>query len=602
MAANEAVDVVVVGAGFAGLSAAKAYIQCAPTTNLVLLDNNKSIGGTWAKERLYNGLRSNNLRGTLEFPDYRFHDAFGVKHGEHLPGRAVHEYLVEYAQHWGIDHRVRFQSKVLDAEKVQDENLDGWHLTVQSPHTEYTLFTKKLIVATGLTSQPQSMHVRGEDSFNAAMLNMAELANRAPQVLADPATKRVTVLGGSKSAYDAVYMFASAGIEVDWVIRKSGHGPTWMSVTHIVLGPLGKFWAESLTSSRILAWMSPCLWGGLDGSGWWRSFLHGSWLGCKVLDGFWWKMSSDTLDQSGYNSDPKLEQLIPDCSMFDIGTSFSILNYPTDVLGYVRSGKVRVHREDLSHLLDHAVHLANGTKLETDAFIASTGWLFGPAVTFKDKSLHSDLGIPSTEYTEEQKAFWRGLDSEADKEIFRQWPRLASLKYPPHASDDLKENPLDELDASEPRKEYEPIRLYRSIVSPGLAAKGDRSLAFAGLSANIAGHIRNEIAGLWIYAYMNDKLSIDPCRDVADVYWEAALFNRFCYRRYPYGFGRRFPDFIFDAIPFTDLLLQDLGISGMRKGGSWWRECFEPYGMEDYRGITAEWLAKRNDAGEKKLR
>jgi len=598
--AQENVDVVVVGAGFAGLSAAKAYMQCAPDADMVLLDNNKTVGGTWAEERLYEGLRSNNLRGTLEFPDYPLHDGFGVKHGEHLPGKVVHDYLAEYAKHWNIDHRIRFESKVLDADKVEGEKRSGWQLTVQTPNRTYTLFTEKLIVATGLTSQPQPMHVKGQETFNAPIINVANLANDAPHVVQDFNAQHVIVFGGSKSAYDAVYMFASHGKDVDWVIRKSGHGPAWMAGTHIVIGPLGKFWLESLTTRRILAWFSPCLWGGLDGSGWWRSFLHHTWLGRKITKVFWWKLTSDTLGQNGFNSHPKLKVLTPDCSLFDTATNFAILNYPTDIFDFVRSGQVRVHRQDLSHLSDHAVHLADGTKLGSDAFIASTGWLFGPAINFKDKTLHSELGIASMDYTDEQKAFWREIDERADAEIFKQYPQLAGLKYPPRASEDLKENPLDELDASEPRREYQPLRLYRSIVPPGLAAEGDRSLAFAGFSSNITQHIRNELAGLWIYAYMNDKLSHDPCRDVSDVYWDAALFNRFCFRRYPYGYGRRFPDFVFDAVPWNDLILKDLGISGKRKGDSWYREMFESYDMADYRGITAEWLAMQKRAGQDK--
>ena len=92
---------------------------------------------------------------------------------------------------------------------------------------------------------------------------------------------------------------------------------------------------------------------------------------------------------------------------------------------------------------------------------------------------------------------------------------------------------------------------------------------------------------------MNDELSFDPCWDVKDVYWEAAMLQRFCMRRHPYGFGRRWPDFVADAIPWNDLLLRDVGLSGKKKGGSLWRECFEPYGMEDYRGVAEEWLSKR---------
>ena len=112
----------------------------------------------------------------------------------------------------------------------------------------------------------------------------------------------------------------------------------------------------------------------------------------------------------------------------------------------------------------------------------------------------------------------------------------------------------------------------------------------------ITSHIRNEIAGVWIYAYMNDQLTIDPCRDVKDLYWDVAMLQRFCLRRHPYGFGRRYQDTFWDSVPWNDLLLRDLGLSGKRKGGSWYREICEPYTMSDYRGGTAEWLEKRKSA------
>lgn len=286
--------------------------------------------------------------------------------------------------------------------------------------------------------------------------------------------------------------------------------------------------------------------------------------------------------------------------MFDTATNLAILNYPEDVLGYVRSGQVRVVRQDLSHLSDHAVHLKDGTQLASDGFVASTGWQFGSAVNFTDKALHSDLGLPSIFYDEDQKAFWADYDQKADSEIFQRWPQLAKLPYPPRAEEDLKESPLDEVEASQSRADYQPWRLYRAIVPPGLATKGDRSLAFAGFSANITQHIKNEITGCWIYAFMNDKLTIDPCRDVEDVYWDAAMLRRFCMRRYPYGFGRRFPDSVFDAVPWNDVLLRDLGLSGSRKGGSFYRECFEPYTMADYRGVTAEWLKQTRKTSDEK--
>lgn len=214
MARERRVDVVVIGAGFAGLSAAKGYLQCAPDTSLLILDKLATIGGVWAKENIYDGLRSNNLLGSFELPDFPMHESFGVKEGEHIPGLSLHKYLCGYAEHFGLVERLRPETEVLEAEKLQAVG-DGWRLAVRSRDGDYILETKKLIVATGVTSQPQRMRVRGQEDFGAPLIITADLPKMGPSLLKDPNVKRVTVFGGSKYAYDGVYMFASAGHQVD---------------------------------------------------------------------------------------------------------------------------------------------------------------------------------------------------------------------------------------------------------------------------------------------------------------------------------------------------------------------------------------------------
>jgi hypothetical protein len=54
--------------------------------------------------------------------------------------------------------------------------------------------------------------------------------------------------------------------------------------------------------------------------------------------------------------------------------------------------------------------------------------------------------------------------------------------------------------------------------------------------------------------------------------------------------GSRAPTFIFDAVPYLDMLLRDLGLQTRRKGGVL-AELFSPYGPEDYRGVNEEWAA-----------
>ncbi|OCL02531.1 hypothetical protein AOQ84DRAFT_268633, partial [Glonium stellatum] len=90
----ESFDLVVVGAGWYGLAAAKTYVELHPTEDVVVLESASTVGGVWAQHRLYPGLRSNNMLGTYEYPDFPMDSAtFGVQPGEHIPGPVVHQYL-----------------------------------------------------------------------------------------------------------------------------------------------------------------------------------------------------------------------------------------------------------------------------------------------------------------------------------------------------------------------------------------------------------------------------------------------------------------------------------------------------------------------------
>lgn len=83
---------------------------------------------------------------------------------------------------------------------------------------------------------------------------------------------------------------------------------------------------------------------------------------------------------------------------------------------------------------------------------------------------------------------------------------------------------------------------------------------------------------------------------MTDRLYETLLHNRFGTWRYPSALGKekpgRFPDFVFDALPYIDLLLADVGVKRWRKGGGW-KEVWGSYGVEDYRGIVGEWVRNR---------
>jgi cation diffusion facilitator CzcD-associated flavoprotein CzcO len=48
------------GTGIHGLAMLKTYREVHPNASIVVLDKGTSIGGVWAKDRLYPGLHTNN--------------------------------------------------------------------------------------------------------------------------------------------------------------------------------------------------------------------------------------------------------------------------------------------------------------------------------------------------------------------------------------------------------------------------------------------------------------------------------------------------------------------------------------------------------------
>lgn len=162
-----------------------------------------------------------------------------VEKGKTVPGKAVLEYLTQYAHHFDIYRRIRFGTRVVEAEFIGGSGSDGgglvdekglgklqWKLTIDANGEKRTVCTEKLICATGLTSEAFVPKFDGQETFDKPLFHHRDLKIQSSPVI--ETAKNVTVYGGTKSAWDAVYLFAAKGVQVDWVIRDSGSGPIWM--------------------------------------------------------------------------------------------------------------------------------------------------------------------------------------------------------------------------------------------------------------------------------------------------------------------------------------------------------------------------------------
>lgn len=557
------------------------------------------------------------------------HEGFGVKKGEHISGEVCHEYLRQYAEKFDLMKRTLLETKV----KIVEKKEKGWNLTLQSVkddgrdgQTQGTRLVTctKLMVATGLTNRPAPIDILGGESFHAPIINFASLGAEFPTLSNDPSIKQVTVIGTGKAAYDSVYLLATSGKRVTWIVRKSGHGATYMSPPYVWIGPF-YCWIEMVASLRPFTFLSPCVWGNADGFGRLRSLLHETRVGRWIVENVWKKLGSDILEQSGLNKHEKLAVLKPDAEAMWYATGIAILNYPTNFYDLILGGQVEILRKDIERLEgENMIKFTDGTSIETNALISSNGWMFTPDIEFLPRSLHLELGLPTTEYTKSQKEIWDNLNARADVEILERFPMLAKR---PRLNDDplaVSAN-LPANNTPVEREAYMPWRLWRGFAPP---LSKEKNLVFLGMMANLQVAVRNNLAGIWAYAYMNGMLeshtrltlgNIEVAREKKpqqansngilseavmsgyesekgkeeDILYETALFNRFSSWRAPYGFGARYPDFAFDNIPFFDLLLRDLGLNPWRKGG-WIREIFGgPYLPKDYREVVDEWKSKR---------
>ncbi|EPS36892.1 hypothetical protein H072_9554 [Dactylellina haptotyla CBS 200.50] len=585
--ATEKVDVVVVGAGWYGLCAAKTYLQVHPETNLVVLEEAATAGGVWAKHRLYPGLKSNNQYGlydpnlgTYEYPDFPM-KPFGVEPATHIPGEVVHEYLVAYATKFNVFDKIRFNSRLGSAEYKEDDN--QWLLTIGSEGgAPKTLLTDKLIMATGITSEPFLPTFKGSETFGAPLFHAKDLLQHSEELLKN--AKNVTVFGGSKSAWDAVYLFASKGIKVNWVVRSKGTGFCWMAPPKVTPA---KKWIEKLVTTRFLCWFSPCIWDEADGYAGVRNFMHGTAIGRGIVDTFFGILGGDVATLNGYDKHPETKKMKPLTNPFFIASTLSILNYPTDIFEYVRNGTVTIHIKDIDHLSPGQIHLSDPEKpdeldtLETDALICSTGWKYKPHVKFLPEGIEKDLGVPYInkeikDYADEE------LTQKADAEILKKYPRLANQptinpKYESLTSD----SEHDDLNR--------PFRLWRLIAPPTKQFRN--SITFCGALMNLDTSITAHIQALWSVAYLTNKLKPAEEKSEDDIKWEATLWSRFGRWRTSGGFGRRYPDFVFDSVAYFSHLLKDLDIEPFRKTGVF-SQVFYPYGPEDYVTVVDEWLEK----------
>ena len=277
--------VIVIGAGWTGLAAAKTYLQVNPDVSLTIVDEDDSVGGVWSTSRVYPGLVADSCAAIFDYSDFPMDKDLNVNKWANLSADQVHQYLEHYTDRFDLRRRCKLNTKVIRAER--DETMkDGaiWKVEVKTTKafdeisvTEVML-CDKLIVATGVTSTPNIPADVDWTNYAGPVLHSRDFGQRSGDLLADN-VKRVTVVGGSKSSIDVVFLCALAGKEVDWIIREEGYGPVHLFQDKIIRGMVHP---GAIKNMRFTTLASPHP---FMTEGFWYRFLHSgkSKLGLKLL-------------------------------------------------------------------------------------------------------------------------------------------------------------------------------------------------------------------------------------------------------------------------------------------------------------------------------
>lgn len=197
-ARNGELDVLIVGAGFAGLGAAIKLLE-AGVENLAIVEATDDVGGVW-RDNTYPGVACDVMSHLYSYsfaPQPSWSRQFA-------PGREIHEYLRHVVDRFGLRRFIRFSTKIERAR--WDETNTRWELTANGGEV---IRARAVVSGVGTFGRPKLPDVPGLASFDGPVLHSAKWDHSVSLE-----GKRVAVVGTGASSIQIVPEAAKAAREV----------------------------------------------------------------------------------------------------------------------------------------------------------------------------------------------------------------------------------------------------------------------------------------------------------------------------------------------------------------------------------------------------
>jgi cation diffusion facilitator CzcD-associated flavoprotein CzcO len=340
---NSKANVCVIGAGIAGLVTAKTLAQ--DGFDVLIIERDSNLGGTWAPSRTYPGLRANNTKYTYAFSDFPYPDSTDTS----PYAEDIRSYLESYADHFDIRSSIRLNEEVCDISRAADDR-ERWVITsraTEGANEETTREFDFVAVCNGVFHLPNIPDVEGKQEFGGRILHSSDVSETTYR----PGEK-VVIVGGGKSAFDCAAWAARQGISPTLVFRRA----QWMAPRYL---PGGRIPGDSLVTSRFL--------------GLFLRYHHASrinrfWHSAgKPLIRLWWGLLS-----FAWPKDLKMPaNMTPDEKL---PAGIEKVGVGGEIYTAVNNGTADAICGSIKRFTPNGVKLEQGQELSADTVVFATGW------------------------------------------------------------------------------------------------------------------------------------------------------------------------------------------------------------------------------------
>ena len=338
-------DVVIVGAGISGISAAVHLQKMCPNKTFTILEARDAIGGTWDLFR-YPGVRSDSDMHTLGFAFKPWTAAKSI-----ADGPAILNYVHETTDEYGLRDSIQFRRRVKKAEWSSRESC--WTLTIEEADGGTARLTCGFISMCG-------GYYNYEEPHDPGFTNMQDFEGQIvhpqfwPEDL-DYQGKRVLVIGSGATAMTLVPSMADQGAEHITMVQRS---PTYVAsrpdqdgIANFLRKWLPESWAYAITrfkNTQLQAYFYK------------RTRVAPGWVKKKLLDAVRRHLGDGMTDKHftpSYNPWDQRLCLIPNADLYRA----------------INRGAVDVRTEQIDTFVKQGLKLQSGEILPADIIVTATG-------------------------------------------------------------------------------------------------------------------------------------------------------------------------------------------------------------------------------------